>query len=382
MIYEVMAGIATVSAAVPAGVFVRNLLLYKTPPLSMGSRSRISVLIPARNEQHTISEAISSVLASIEVDLELIVLDDHSGDETAAVVKSLARHDPRVRVQSSFPLPEGWCGKQFACWQLSQLASHDLLCFLDADVRLSPDALHRMAASMKETGTNLLSGFPRQRAVTFLEKLLIPLIHFVLLGFLPLGRMRQSTHPAYAAGCGQLMLVEKKAYCDTNGHSAIRATLHDGIKLPRVFRLAGWKTDLVDLTELASCRMYRNASEVWFGLAKNATEGLAAPARIVPITLVLLAGQVLPLYLAIAATLGSVPATASAAALLALALCYLPRVLAVRRFRQNPLSAMLHPFGVLTLITLQWFALIKLLFGRPASWKGRSYLGSLSTPAQ
>ena len=169
--------------------------------------------------------------------------------------------------------------------------------FLDADVRLASDALARMAAYARSSGTDLASGIPCQVASACWRKLLIPLIHFILLGFLPIRRMRRSRQPAFAAGCGQLFIARASAYNCCGGHSVIRDTLHDGIKLPRVFRTAGLKTDLFDATDLAICRMYRNASEVWFGLAKNAGEALAAPAMIGPMTAILLGGQVLPYLL-------------------------------------------------------------------------------------
>ncbi len=117
----------------------------------------------------------------------------------------------------------------------------------------------------------------------FLERLVIPLIHFVLLGFLPLARMRASRSPAYAAGCGQLFLARREAYEKMGGHAVIRTSLHDGLTLPAAFRRAGLATDLFDATDVASCRMYHGAGELWRGLAKNATEGIAHPARIGPV---------------------------------------------------------------------------------------------------
>ena len=119
--------------------------------------------------------------------------------------------------------------------------------------------------------------------------MLLPLIHFVLLGLLPMGRMRKTTKVAYAAGCGQFFLAEREGYFACGGHAAIRDTRHDGLRLPEEFRRHGLRTDVVDLTELAEVRMYDSASAVWMGLAKNATEGLGSPGRIVPVT-VLLAG--------------------------------------------------------------------------------------------
>ena len=225
------------------------------------------------------------------------MLDDHSDDRTAAIVEELAEADDRVRLVSAPELPAGWCGKQHACWVLAREARHPLLVFLDADVRLAPDALARMAAFLSASGADLASGIPRQETGTLLEKLEIPLIHFILLGFLPIRRMRKSRRPSFSAGCGQLFIARADAYHQCGGHGAIRETFHDGIRLPRAFRAAGFKTDLFDATDLATCRMYRNAREVWYGLAKNAGEALAAPGMIVPMSLILLGGQVLPLVL-------------------------------------------------------------------------------------
>src|SRR5205807_74198 len=125
---------------------------------------------------------------------------------------------------------------------------------------------------LEKSGAALVSGIPRQETGTFFERLLIPLIHFILLGFLPMKRMRSTRKPAYAAGCGQLFLARRMAYDAMGGHAIIRSSLHDGLTLPRAFRRAGFQTDLCDATDLATCRMYCGAGEVWHGLAKNATE--------------------------------------------------------------------------------------------------------------
>jgi hypothetical protein len=328
------------------------------------------VLIPARNEERSIRAAVEAALAGRGVELEVVVLDDHSEDATARIVAELAARDPRVRLLQGPPLPPGWCGKQHACVVLARAARHPLLVFVDADVRLAPDGLARMAAFLDASGADLVSGVPRQEAGTFLEKLVIPLIHFVLLGFLPLRRMRRSCRPAFAAGCGQLFLARRTVYERVGGHAAIRASLHDGIKLPRAFRAAGLKTDLCDATDVATCRMYRGAGELWHGLAKNATEGLAAPRMIVPATALLLGGQVLPLALLPLAW--AEPAAAGLAAL-GVVLLFSPRLAGMRRFHQSPLGAALHPLGVLVLVAIQWYGLLRALLGRPAGWKGRLY---------
>ncbi len=240
----------------------------------------------------------------------------------------------------------------------------------------------------------LVSGFPQQVTGTVLEWMLLPLIHFVLLGFLPIGRMRHGTNPGYAAGCGQFLMCRRDAYFACGGHSGIKLTMHDGLRLPRLFREAGFRTDLADITALARCRMYTNARDTWQGLAKNATEGLGAPGRIVPITVILLLGQVLPfvvvgaLLLAWAylilfgGALGMDVRVNSWPGFWLFVACvgapfvaaWLPRWLGVKRFRQDWRGALLHPFGILLLLGVQWYALARKLRGGAVSWRGRAYV--------
>jgi len=363
-------------AALPALLFLFNLPLFRTPPEKTpgdGDRPKISVLIPARNEEENIVGAVESVLGNDGVDLEVVVLDDHSADGTAELVAKLAEKDPRLRLEKAPELPTGWNGKQHACAILSEIARNELLLFLDADLRLHRGALSRIIAFLKQSRASLVSGFPRQKTETFMEKILISLIHFILLGFLPLGRMRKTTKPAYAAGTGQLIIVEREAYRRSGGHAAIRRSRHDGIALSRAFRKAGLRTDIFDAGNVASCRMYRSGREVFSGLAKNAVEGMAAPGRIIPFSLILAGGQILPLpwliFLLIAGA-GGLPVFLSSAALL---LSYLPRLIAVSHFRQPLIGALLHPLGVLVLLGIQWYALGRKILGVPARWKGREY---------
>lgn len=360
-------------AAIPAVLFVRNMRLYLSPPMpAPGSFPRVSVLIPARDEEGNIRDAVASALANQGADIEVVVADDGSEDNTAAIVRELAATDTRVRLIETPPLPSGWNGKQHACYVLAQSAAKPLLCFMDADVRLAPDALARMAAFLEQSGSSLVSGIPRQVMVSRMEALLLPLIHFVLLGFLPMDGMRKLISPAYAAGCGQLFLAIKRDYHIVGGHSTIRATMHDGIKLPGAFRTAGYKTDLFDATGTARCRMYHNGVEVWRGLGKNATEGMAAPAVLPIFTAFFLGGQILPFILLLwAAIVGNahVLELSGAAALLS----YLPRAMAIRRFRQPLWSGLLHPVGICLLLVIQWIALGRKLLGKPSLWKGREY---------
>jgi hypothetical protein len=376
--------LAFACATAPALLWLWNFLLYREPQqltncMKMGHctlPASISVLIPARNEERVLRESLSTLLVSRGLRMEILVLDDGSTDKTAEIVQAFAARDSRVRLLSAVPLPPGWNGKQHACHVLAEQAGAEVLCFLDADVRLAPEALASMMAFLERTDSDLVSGFPRQETLTPLEYLLLPLIHFVLLSYLPLAAMRvfQAT-PGFAVGCGQFLMVRREAYRRSGGHSAIRTTMHDGILLPHLFRRQGFRTDIADLTHLATCRMYHNAAEVWRGLSKNATEGMAAPARILPFTLLLFCGQVLPLLLTFALLLApaSFQGTSRGLVLTALGASFLPRVISVWKYRQSLVSAVLHPVGVTVLLALQWSALWRKLAGQPVTWKERAY---------
>jgi Glycosyl transferase family 2 len=371
---ELLAYVALALAALPALMSAHNLRLFRAPPSpAAGICPQVSLLIPARNEEANIGAAVGAALASKDVELEAIVFDDHSTDCTGAIVEEIARQDRRVRLAKAPPLPSGWSGKQHACHVLAARARHDLMIFVDADVRLTPHALARIAVFMDSRDAGLASGFPRQETGTLAEKLIIPLIHFLLLGFLPIACMRSSTLPAFGAGCGQLICVRRAAYVRAGGHSAIRASLHDGVMLPRTFRRAGIRTDLFDATALASCRMYRDAGEVWRGFSKNATEGMATPAGLPVWTALLLGGQVLPFVLLAAGLLLTIPGWAIAASAAALVCVCLNRLMLALRFRQSVIGALLHPLGVACLLVLQWAALINQRRRRPAVWRGRAY---------
>ncbi len=396
----ILAIISLSLAGVPLVIFLRNLGVYRAPhaPVNGTPLPSVSVLIPARNEEHAIRAAVESVLANRGVALELVVLDDHSDDATPQIMRGLGEQDSRVRLEPSLPLPSGWCGKQHACHQLAGLARFSYLVFMDADVRLAPDALAKMLHFMESERTRprlnlwnwltgkpawsnvtryaLASGVPRQITGTWLEKALIPLIHFVLMGFLPMRWMRSRTSPAYGAGCGQLFIARAEDYRTVQGHRQIRNSLHDGVKLPRAFRKQGFMTGLFDATDLATCRMYRGARETWRGLGKNAIEGLAAPNMIAGMTSLLVFSQVVPWAL--------LPFTTGAAFWLALAAALVsitPRWLAAARFKQSSLGALLHPLGIVLLLAIQWQAFARWWLKIPSAWKGRNYGAAVATPA-
>lgn len=353
-------------AALPAVLVLMNLaVLRATPRHPARAGTLVSILIPARNEAANIAEALDCALASTGVPVEVIVMDDGSTDATPEIVRAHAARDPRVRPMTAPPLQEGWTGKVHACHHLAQAARGTHFLFADADVRLAPEAAATLAGHAQASGMKLVSAVPRQIMRTPGEWLIVPTIDFLLLGYLPMGLMRRRPDPSLGAACGQLILAEAQAYRETGGHGAIRALIHDGIQLARLFRRKGFMTDLVPGARLASCRMYGGFGEAWAGFAKNAHEGMATPTALPVWTILLLGGHVLPFAL--------LPFAPTPPVVLAALLSLGARAAATVATREHPLTIPLHPFTVLTGLAIQWSVLLRIGRSRRTGWKGRLY---------
>jgi len=332
---------------------------------------KVSILIPARNEESGIDLCIQHAVGSQGVELEIIILDDHSTDGTREKVSIWERNHSSVRLLLSKPLPDDWNGKQHACFQLSQEAKHPNLLFLDADVRLNTNGVSELIHYQTTNRLDLLSAFPKQETGTWLESWLIPMMHLILLGYLPFYRMRSSSDASYAAGCGQIFLTTKYSYKKSGGHESIRDSRHDGLLLPKAYRRAGLRTDVIDGTNLATCRMYHNTKEMIGGVLKNAHEGIARNSLIGPFTVLLLGGTALPL-----ATLmlglsknNSIVVTLS---ILALITTHLQRIITAHQFRQSRIAVLFHLPAMFLFVSLQWCAFVMHHVGYKLAWRGRA----------
>lgn len=357
-----------------------NLKFFQpAPPIveDAGPLPSVAVCIPARNEEQNIQACVRAILANDYPDVRVYVYDDQSTDATPRILQQLMAEDARVRLVPTRTLAAGWVGKQWACAQLGQDAEADVVLFIDADVRLQPNALGAAVAAKRSLNAELLSTFPRQETLTLGEAMLVPMIFFILLSYLPFGRMRRSKDPNASAACGQFIMVSKDTYMRLNPHDACRNSMHEGVKIPRVFRKAGLHTDLFDGTDVVSCRMYDGFLSTWRGFAKNAYEGLGSPVLLIFLTVVHIVGHVLPwLVLALSAATGRVPSIEFGLSLACVLVAGVQRVMLALRFRQSPLFAIAHPLSVALMTVIQWHSFVLSLTGR-RGWRGRS----LSTSA-
>lgn len=253
---------------------VANILFFpRLKGIQPTSQPKLSILIPARNEAAVIGQTVRALLAQTYTNFELILLDDQSDDGTGQIARQAAGGDERFRLMSGSSLPPGWLGKNWACHQLSQAATGDYLLFADADVRWQPNALTALLALARTEQADLLTVWPTQQTESWAERLVVPLMSFAILCYLPILPVHFSHWPAFAAANGQCLLFRREAYKKVGGHTAVRQNVIEDVALAKTVKAHQLRLRLADGNRLVSCRMYQNWSEVQAGFAKNILAG-------------------------------------------------------------------------------------------------------------
>ncbi len=279
--WDTLVAVGSGGAAVATLHTVWNLRVLRVPPEDPSPVAEpVSVLLPLRNEAGRVEPCLRSLLAQQGLrDVEVLVLDDGSTDETVDVVRRVAGNDARVRLLPGAPLPPDWLGKPHACHQLARAARGDVLVFVDADVVLAPSAVAATVALLRWSALDLVSPYPRQRAETVAERVVQPLLQWSWLTFLPLRLAETSPRPLLAAANGQLLAVDAAAYRVAGGHAAVRSEVLDDIALLRAVKRSGGRGAVVDGTMLATCRMYAGWDELRDGYAKSLWSAFGPPPR-------------------------------------------------------------------------------------------------------
>ncbi|WP_280390678.1 glycosyltransferase, partial [Nocardia brasiliensis] len=230
----------------------------------------MTVCVPARDEATRLPGLVADLRAQRGVArLRVSVLDDASTDDTYGVAFEAAAGDPRITVLRNDSEPaDGWTGKAAACARLAQDVRTPVLVFLDADVRLAPDAIAAAVTELRRRRVALLSPWPFQRAESCAEALVQPLLCWSWAASLPITVANRSLRPSTAVACGQFLVFDTAAYRAIGGHSAVAASPTEDLDLARTLRRAGHPTALVAAGPLAATRMYRNASELEAGYTR------------------------------------------------------------------------------------------------------------------
>jgi chlorobactene glucosyltransferase len=229
---------------------------------------RISVLVPARNEEDKLGPCVKSLLAQNYPDFQVIVLNDSSTDGTGPILESLAAGDSRLKIIQGKHLPPDWLGKHWACHQLYREADGDVLIFTDADTIHMPDTLLCTAAALEEEKADMLSIIPRHILGTWPEKLVMPYFALGVFAIVPLPP-RLRPEKTYLSSSGKLLAFSRRAYEACGGFEAIRMNVLDDLELPQRVISCGLRYRVFDGTNNVSTRMYHSFKEVYEGLTKN-----------------------------------------------------------------------------------------------------------------
>ncbi|WP_374165481.1 glycosyltransferase family 2 protein [Arcticibacter sp. MXS-1] len=321
----------------------------------------VSVLIPARNEQGDILNLLESISAQDYQNLEVIVLDDSSTDATYEQCKRFSQRDSRFRVVSGKELPEGWLGKNYACHQLAGLAKGKYFLFLDADTTVSPGLINNGVHRLRLGRLHLLSLFANQRMLTMGERMVVPLMHFLLLNLLPMRLVKLSKNTAFAAASGQCMFFDGVAYRKEQWHSRVRDKVVEDIEIMKQVKGSGYKGEALLANGYVYCRMYRGFGEAVSGFSKNLLAGFNN--NVAGLVCYLLLVMLGPLFIALYLDLQLL--------LFMVTLVVLTRLMISLLSGQNPFwNIILHPFQMLSLLILSIVSVRKHLTNT-VTWKGR-----------
>jgi chlorobactene glucosyltransferase len=228
----------------------------------------VSIIVPARNEAGNIETIVRSILATTYQPLELIVVDDRSTDDTAARVDAMGT-DGRLRLVRGGDLPEGWFGKPWACFQGYRAAQGTLLLFTDADTKHSPELLSRAVGALVAERADLLTIAPRQRCLTFWERIVMPQIWLLLaLRYSPVS-VNRARRPRDVIANGQFILTTRPAYEAAGTHEAVRDEVAEDLALAQTYLQRGLKLHFAFAERLMETRMYRGLSDLVEGWSKN-----------------------------------------------------------------------------------------------------------------
>ena len=374
--------LAIVAWLILRAVRQRGLLprLVAAPPPSGEQAPHLTVIVPARDEEANIGRCLQSLLAQDYPArrMDLLVVDDHSADATAAIVRALAARYGQIALIQSPPLPPRWVGKSHACWIGARTVARktEWLCFIDADVRAEPGVLSSAMHAALGKRLDLLSLAPRQELQSFAERLILP-CGLILLSFLQDLRQAQARSGPEVTATGQFMLVRRDAYDAVGGHAAVCAAICEDLEFARRLKQSGRSVLLMGGEQLLSTRMYTGWRTLWPGLAKNLVDTLGGPVPTLALAgaAVILAWAALVIPLLDLANLMRGVDGAAAAFILALAASGAAvglHIAATFYFRIPLWYGLLFPLGYTAGALMALDSVRRRLSGQ-VSWKGRIY---------
>ena len=344
-----------------------------------GEPPMISVIIPARNEARNIKRCVQALLLQTYPNIEVIVVDDRSSDETLNILEQLAEKDARLRIVHGTELPPGWAGKPHALVQGVAGAQGTWLCFMDADTFAEPGLISSTYRVALKQGADMFSILTEQELGSFWEKTILPLVFLGLSFGFPAKQVNDPEKPDAIAN-GQFILIRRFVYDQVGGHTAVKDRIDEDKAIATITKHAGYRLVLADGRKVAHTRMYTSLPEMWEGWTKNIYLGLQDRLWLLLFGAILglVVSILLPIWLfgglSWLASGGGVAAAVITveASILWIYLIY-KRLQACRAFRIAGGYALTFPLGALLFTAMMGTSAFNVISGRGVSWKGRQY---------
>lgn len=338
-----------------------NYYTIRIPKNSAPVQASVTLLLPVRNEEENITECIVALKSQSGVEnLKFIIINDQSTDNTAASLDSAIASDARFTVVETEGPRTGWLGKVSALQSGYEAAGAEFIVTLDADVRLSSDALCRAINQLSDLDLDFISPYPRQDAKTLAEKLIQPLLHWSWMSTIILRLAEKKPHPSTAVANGQFFIARKSALDAVGGFQSVQNQILDDIEIARSLIKSGFRGVVTEGAEIAHTRMYQNFSEIREGYGKSLHKAFGGKLGAVVATSFIALTGILPFILALR---GSMIAT------ITFLLIAFTRALSALRAKSNPFYALLHPISSGLLIYLIAYSWRK---RGSIQWKGRT----------
>ena len=375
MLYQSIIAFGLVIFLLNLALNLRSLKSLRSDAKVPGPAPLISILIPARDEELNIANCLESLQKQDYPNFEILVLDDNSSDDTAAIVERFAAKDNRIQLLRGKPLPEDWAGKCFACHQLSQQARGSWLLFVDADTTHAPGMLRSALAQTLKLNSSMLSGFPRQLATSLPQKAAIPVLYFIILSWFPLWWLQRSREPRPSLAIGQFLLFPREEYWRIGGHEAVKSHILEDVWLGIEISRHGGRQVAVDLSPAVSCNMYHNVGSMLEGFIKWIYSVLAfSPAALVVMMSAAYVFFLLPFYSLWRELFVVVAPTGLRTIIISqVGIILFMRWLVDSRFKEPVISVFLHPLGLSFLFVAAFCAIFRRAVGAGVRWKERIY---------
>lgn len=335
----------------------------------------VSVLIPARNEEHNISQIVNSLLVQDYPSFEVIVLDDNSDDSTGEILHNIKKLHPQLKILNGKPLEKGWTGKCFACKQLFEASAGEYILFTDADTLHNKNSLRDSITIALNRNADMVTLFPKMTMVSFAEKLVMPMLWFTVMMMLPFYFVDKKGFIKFSIGIGPFMLFKRSAYAAIGGHDSVKNAIVEDVWLARKIKEHGLQLIVEDGQHMLSVRMYRNFKEIWNGFSKNIFAGFEfSSIALFSVNLLYFLLFFIPfllffIQLSLQFSLNFLLILTGIQVLI----LYLTRIIISARFKLGIISTLLHPVGALSVPVIAMNSWRWIKAGSGAKWKGRVY---------